>query len=296
MKKLAIPLAETKTIFGFVYGYFLGETKVQRVHFSIVSVIISFLLLLTVIQTVAQDSVTCKYNPSYIEPYKAADETKKWIVPAIAATGYAAITYLCFSKFDDDIQRFSKQNQTHFTSSVANGITDLGLGKVQSIGLAGSAIFAFSFREERLQQTVIIWGGSLLINSTITDQLKKTFQRHRPNTGDPYNSFDWRSGPGENMSFPSAHTSNIFTTATVFATLYKDKKWVPPLAYSLATLVGVSRIHKNVHWTSDVLLGAAIGFLSAKSMITVYKIAGKKFSFLPGMGLDSGSLTVVYNF
>ncbi len=267
-----------------------------KIHFSSGRLTISFLLLLAVMRTMAQDSTSYKQNSSPDRPYNTVNGTANWIVPAIATTGYVFFTYLCYRKFDDDIQHFSQQNQTHFTSAIADGITNLGLGKVQSIGLSGSAIFAFSFHKKRLQQTVIIWGGSLLINSIITDQLKLTFQRHRPDTGDPYNSFDWRGGPRVNLSFPSAHTSNIFTTATVFATLYKDEKWVPPLAYSLATLVGLSRIYKNVHWASDALAGAAIGFLSAKSMIAGYRIAGKKFSFLPGMGLKSCSLTVIYDF
>lgn len=278
----------------------------SKIRFSSGRLTISFFLLLAVMRTMAQDSTSYKQNSSPGRPYNTVNATTNrnntvngtanWIVPAIVATGYASVTYLCYDKFDDDIQRFSQQNQIHFTSAIANRVTNLGLGEIQFIGLSGSAIFAFSFHKTRLQQTVIIWGGSLLVNSIITDQLKTTFQRHRPNTGDPYNSFDWRDGPRVNRSFPSAHTSNAFTTATVFATLYKDEKWVPPLAYSLATLVGLSRIYNNVHWTSDVLAGAAVGFLSAKSMIAAYRIAGKKFSFLPCMELESYSLTVVYNF
>ena len=136
---------------------------------------------------------------------------------------------------------------------------------------------------------VIIWAGSLLINSIVTDQLKTSFQRYRPDSGDPYNTFDWRKGPKLNKSFPSAHTSNAFTTATVFATQYKTIKWVPPVAYTLASLVGLSRI-------SDILAGAAVGFLSAKAMNGLYKLAKKKILFLPQVGISYSSLSLVYQF
>ncbi len=115
--------------------------------------------------------------------------------------------------------------------------------------------------------------------------------------GDPYNVFDWANGPKVNESFPSANTSNAFTTATVFATMYKDKKWVPPLAYGLATLVGFSRIYNNGHWASDVMAGAAVGFLSAKGVIGLYKIASKRYILvIPQIGQKFSSFSLIYRF
>ena len=136
-------------------------------------------------------------------------------------------------------------------------------------------------------------GREFIIEQCGDRPVKDTFQRHRPNSGDPPDVFDWRHGPGIHTSFPSAHTSNIFTTATVFATLYHDHRWVPPVAYGLATLVGLSRIYDNAHWASDVMTGAAIGFLSAKSMTAIYKWAGKKITFLPQASRHSASLLLI---
>jgi membrane-associated phospholipid phosphatase len=76
--------------------------------------------------------------------------------------------------------------------------------------------------------------------------------------------------------------------------MYKNKKWVPPVAYSLATLVGLSRIYDNAHWGSDVLAGAAIGFLSAKAMNSLYKLASKKILFLPRVGTGHCSIDIIY--
>jgi membrane-associated phospholipid phosphatase len=218
-----------------------------------------------------------------------------WIKPAIAIA-YPVATYLCYKLLDTQIQDESQEGKTTFKSFCFNSIGDLGLGRNQAIAWGGTTVIAFASGNKKLEKTVINWAGSLVINSIVTDELKKTFQRHRPSTGEAYNVFDWRGGPKINSSFPSAHTSNAFTTATVFATMYKDHKWVPPVAYGLATLVGISRLYNNAHWASDVMAGAAVGFLSAKAMNGLYKWAGKKITFLPQVGVNYSSLGMVYQF
>jgi len=96
------------------------------------------------------------------------------------------------------------------------------------------------------------------------------------------------------LSFFSAHTSNIFTTATAFATCFKKTKWVPVLAYSAAGLVGICRIYNNEHWASDVLAGAACGFASVKAMNGIYKLLSKRFSFLPEVNAGHYGITASY--
>lgn len=258
--------------------------------------VLSFFLLLLALTASTQtyiSSVQAFDSPGY----DSTKTTRKngWIKPAIAI-GYIGATYLCYHYLDTRVQKQSQKWRTNFTNSVSEVVTAPGLGKVQAIGWGATAIYAFTAKNKKLQKTVIIWAGALLINSVVTDQLKLTFQRHRPNTGDPYNTFDWRKGPGINTSLPSAHTSNAFTTATVFATLYKNVKWVPPVAYGLASLVGLTRIYNNMHWASDVMAGAAIGFVSAKASNALYNWFSKKISFLPQISSGHCSIELVYQF
>jgi hypothetical protein len=51
---------------------------------------------------------------------------------------------------------------------------------------------------------------------------------------------------------------------------YKDIPIVPIIAYSAATSIGLSRIVQNQHWISDVLVGAALGFLSGRQVVNNY--------------------------
>ena len=47
---------------------------------------------------------------------------------------------------------------------------------------------------------------------------------------------------------------------------YRNKPFIPIIAYSIATLVGVSRITENKHWATDVLAGAALGYLTGRQV------------------------------
>lgn len=91
---------------------------------------------------------------------------------------------------------------------------------------------------------------SIIITDFITFKIKKISNKTRP------------IGSGNPDSFPSAHTSSAFVSATVIYQEFKDTS--PILAYSgygFATTTGALRIMNNAHWLSDVLVGAGIGML-----------------------------------
>ncbi len=61
-------------------------------------------------------------------------------------------------------------------------------------------------------------------------------------------------------SFPSGHAAFFFALATgIF--LYNKKLGV--VYYVLAALMGIARIFIGVHWPTDILVGAALGMLTA---------------------------------
>jgi len=70
-------------------------------------------------------------------------------------------------------------------------------------------------------------------------------------------------------SFPSGHTTVIFTVATTFALYYKDRKY-SLFMFVLASLVAVSRIMLNVHYPLDVIAGAVLGSIVGFVVFYVY--------------------------
>ena len=70
---------------------------------------------------------------------------------------------------------------------------------------------------------------------------------------------------GEEESFPSGHTAKAFTGATLLAHEYGHRSvWIPIAGYTVATATGVMRVLNNRHYVSDVLVGAAVGILTAE--------------------------------
>ena len=101
----------------------------------------------------------------------------------------------------------------------------------------------------------------ILILITITDQashkiLKEFFERSRPcnSLSDVFTPF----GCTGSYSFPSNHAVNNFAAASFFAKLYPRYKSV---LFITASLVALSRVYLGLHYPSDIIAGAAIGFI-----------------------------------
>ena len=103
--------------------------------------------------------------------------------------------------------------------------------------------------------------GSIAATAVATEALKIIINRDRPYQKYPLEVFPY-DATEKGKSFPSAHTSLSFATATSLALTYH--KWyitIPALAW--ATGVGYSRLYLGEHYPSDVLAGAIVGTASA---------------------------------
>lgn len=87
--------------------------------------------------------------------------------------------------------------------------------------------------------------------------LKAITQRQRPLDENPSGTGFWKGGD----AFPSGHATSSFAVATVFAYEYREHIAVPITAYSLASLISVSRLSARRHWASDIFVGGSLGFL-----------------------------------
>jgi membrane-associated phospholipid phosphatase len=144
--------------------------------------------------------------------------------------------------------------------------------------LGGMYVTSLVTKNRRLEHATLSATKSLAIATIIYTCSKSIIRRQRPTrTDDPLNFVAPFTKKGY-TSFPSGHANTAFSLATAFALEYKDVKWVPWLAYTLASLTSVSRLYDDRHWISDVVLGASIGHFVTKAVYRLdekRKIAGK---------------------
>jgi hypothetical protein len=100
--------------------------------------------------------------------------------------------------------------------------------------------------------------------------------RSRPRTSPDTNAFDfeWLRGFREEGygAFPSKHMMGVSALAASVSSEVAHhwpgaSRWVTPVAYTVAGLVGVGRMYTNNHWASDVLAAGVIGvFIGNKTV------------------------------
>ncbi|WP_347158931.1 phosphatase PAP2 family protein [Pontibacter chitinilyticus] len=221
---------------------------------------------------------------------------------ALVAVG-AGVWTATFALVDEPLQQFSQSHQCAVADAISKVVEPLGhsayLTPVAVAALAGGLVL----KDQKLEKLGAVSLGSILVSAGVTSTLKDTFHRHRPSSTTENHLFDGPITEQENKSLPSAHTTAAFAMATSLATVYSDRQYVAPIAYGVATLVGMSRINDNAHWATDVMAGAAIGYLSAKGVNYLYDIVDQKMTtrrqrllLTPQLSLRSGSLNATLIF
>lgn len=77
--------------------------------------------------------------------------------------------------------------------------------------------------------------------------------------------FRFAAGGSAHQSFPSAHTATAIGLAIALSAAYpRGRVWF----FVMAALVGLQRIQTSAHYPSDVLAGAAIGWIAAQLVLT----------------------------
>ena len=209
-------------------------------------------------------------------------KTKQWLI--ISATIGITATLI---HFDNDIDKWATvQKQKHVWVNKSSPVitqfgSTYGISSVAAIGLLSAV-----FKKQKGVETSLL-ATQVLITSAAWVQLIKHFTGRE----DPSASYIYSKIPGGKWwgpfaqydqdipiyksissfdAFPSGHTVAAFSIATVFATQYKDRKVIPVICYSVATLVGISRLTEHQHWASDIFVGGIIGYICGKQVVTHY--------------------------
>lgn len=141
-------------------------------------------------------------------------------------------------------------------------------GAEYSIGVIGGFYLAGSLADNSTALMVAqdTLTASIIASGMITPAIKIMTGRSRPYEEAGTHNFQSLGASNLNSSFPSGHTTEAFTLASVISAHY-DETWVKGSAYTVATLVGVARSYHDAHFASDVLAGALIGIWVGRSVV-----------------------------
>ncbi|MBE6338743.1 MAG: phosphatase PAP2 family protein [Lentimicrobiaceae bacterium] len=179
--------------------------------------------------------------------------------------GVAAATTLAFV-YDDEIYDYIDKTFTNSQSNTISQYTDIfgeELFIVPSIAVT-YAIGAID-KNQRLKNMSLATLQSFIFAEVASAGIKVLTCRERPDA----NSQSWL-GPFatfESTSFVSGHATRAFALATTVAGFYPEKKWLGIVSYSLATATSIGRVISEEHWTSDVIVGAALGYFIGRGVV-----------------------------
>ena len=198
----------------------------------------------------------------WLFPVKLA-EGKHWLPTAIIVGGTAV-----FIKEDPPLER--KVRQTDIFTDYNKVLTSSVTGGLIAVVPAGFYAVSLLRHDSYGQGTSLLAGEAVANDAVLMIALKAITQRARPSEFPPNGAYNdtffatRNSFFGNGSSFPSGHAMMSFSVATVFAQRYKQHKWVPYVAYALATAISFSRVTTGAHFPSDVFIGAATGFAIAR--------------------------------
>jgi membrane-associated phospholipid phosphatase len=207
---------------------------------------------------------------------------------AVSGTG------LLVMAFDQDIRDWAQSGRSESSDQASKFFSSFGNGAVL-VGLS-AAVYAVGAigHDDGWRKTALLSLESLVTASLIVWTAKFVVGRARPYSGESSVCFHPFSLEDRFWSLPSGHATAAFSVATAIAMQAKSV-WVDITSYSLAALAGLSRIHDDKHWASDVLIGSAIGYFVARKIVNLNR-PGEKKSVSLAFECSKGRRAVTLNF
>ena len=169
-----------------------------------------------------------------------------WLVTLGVATGGFFATDRATG---DDMAKHTGQLDASRVISYAGSIYGV------SAGAASFYLIGRATHNQRARETGVLSAEAIIDSTIVFTALKGITQRARPLDGKDRSKF-FVGG----RSFPSGHSIEAWSVATVVASEYHDHLAVQIAAYGVASAVSVSRFTGLRHYLSDVLVGSALGY------------------------------------
>ena len=303
---LFLPHLESYIFDGFaISSNIKGSYKQLYMRKIILSLLISQLIIFSVNSQTKDkkpyDPYSVKLDGNYLKGYWQDTKNiysapfrwkaKDWIK---TATVLGISTGLYFGA-DQQLKDWSQREKNETSEAISKSFEIFGNGRYPVFTTGALYLAGVAIKKEKPKRVALLILESYLITG-VTAQLSKFLtSRERPWSKLPYNVWYGPRIKDPKASFFSGHSSTVWAFATVFALEYSKHKWVAPVAYTIATLSSISRIHDNAHWASDVFFGSVIGYYMTRSIVRNHT-KNNRTSFFPVVGRQGMQLGFVHKF
>jgi membrane-associated phospholipid phosphatase len=212
-------------------------------------------------RTHADSAVEAQHRASLFRPRDAAI--------GLGVVAAAIATMSADESLARSFRRSSVQSNTSLrgTASVFNNLGFPG----SEILIAGTYFYGLGTHSRPVAALGMHTGEAVVAGGILSEGLQRLIGRARP-LRDINNAHDFKLGKGlsdpDYTSLPSTHVTAAFAAATAASHEVRRSwpgaaKFVTPISYAAATLVGLSRMYSNKHWASDVVASAGLGTYTA---------------------------------
>lgn len=150
------------------------------------------------------------------------------------------------------------------------------------IALSAATVAAgLALRHDRVVRTGVRMLASHWLATKAKSFVKQRVDRTRPFvmlSGKSYHAREGHSHSKKENSFPSGHTAGAVAIARAVA---RDYPASAPVGYAAASAAGAAQLPRGAHYLSDVLVGAAIGWLAEAAVRLILPPAPEAAAEIP---------------